>query len=410
MATRIARSPLGIILVLTGCAGTPPIAVSLVLVAAVAACTAQPSSTATGTVRTAPIATAATPSPVPTDTGTFVVGTSPTARGYHQLVSVGGDLGTLLLSGFSLHDITVAKHGIPKEGRAHPGRTPDAVWAFSSSAGWTYRGPPDRLFATNQIDEAAFHPASGLVLMHLAAYQDPSARLFDPRTGAVTSTGEGAAWLRGPFMAYDAGSDRIIVFGGLADGTWAYDPAADTWTRMQPATHPSARNYGAMAYDPVSDRVILFGGSGTDDRALGDTWAYDVDTDTWTELSPQGGPGVRQYTAMVYDPVGQRMILFGGLDAVASQPPDATWAYDSVFPEWDHTLADTWAYDPAANTWTELAPASAPPARGWHDMAYELETGLIVLFGGGPARGSFTDETWLYDLVANAWSEWSPPA
>jgi hypothetical protein len=367
-----------------------------------AACTAAPA----GSPSQPPSVVPSTASPSPTATAAPTVGSNPTARGYHQLVSMGD--GVLLLSGFTIDDITVAEHGIPVEGSEHPARTPDAVWAFTSSSGWTYR-EPDPIFATHQVDEAIEHPASGRVLMHLAAFGDPSARWLDPASGAVTGTADGAARLRGANMAYDARSDRFIVFGGQTDQTWAYDPAANAWTRMQPATHPTARNYGAMAYDPVSDRVILFGG-GTDVANFGDTWAYDYEADAWTELTPATAPPARSYTSIVYDPVGRQLILFGGLDDVDREDQGGEgWTHDGAFDEWDHTLADTWAFDPATNTWAELAPASAPSPRGWHDMAYETETGLIVLFGGGPARGAFTDETWLYDPAANNWSEWSSP-
>jgi hypothetical protein len=345
--------------------------------------------------------------PTPTPTPAFTVGTTPTARGYHQLVGVGGE--TLLLGGYTLNDITAAEHGIPEADREHPGRTPDAVWSFRSSAGWTYAGPPDRVFLTNQIDEAVQLPSTGLVLMHLASHQEPSSRLFDPKSGALTNTDDGGGDVFGPFMAYDSGSDRVIVFGGLfSDTTWAYDPAAGVWTRMSPAVRPSQRNYGAMAYDPVSDRIILFGG-GTETENYGDTWAYDYEADAWIELTTGKAPPARSYTSMVYDPVGRRMILFGGLDDVDPCDQGEGWTHDGAFPEWDHTLADTWAYDPATNTWSDLAPASAPSPRGWHDMVYEAETGLVVLFGGGPARGAFTAETWLYDTAANSWSEWSSP-
>jgi N-acetylneuraminic acid mutarotase len=319
---------------------------------------------------------------------------------------MGGD-GVLLLSGFTVEDITVAEHGIPVEGSEHPARTPDAVWSFTSASGWSHR-QPDSIFATHQSDAAIEHPASGRVLMHLAAFGDPSARWLDPRSGAVMSTADGAARLRGANMAYDAGSDRFIVFGGATNQTWAYDPAADIWTRMQPAILPAARNYGAMAYDPVSDRVILFGG-GTDTVNFSDTWAYDYEADAWTELTSATAPPARSYTAMVYDSEGRRMILFGGLDDIGPDDQGEGWTYDGAFDEWDHTLADTWAFDPATDTWSELAPASAPSPRGWHAMAYEAETGLIVLFGGGPARGSLTAETWLYDSAANSWREWSSP-
>ena len=53
---------------------------------------------------------------------------------------------------------------------------------------------------------------------------------------------------------------------------------------------------------------------------------------------------------------------------------------------WDgreHQFNDTWAYDPATNTWTDLNPSGAqPPARSMFGMAYDSSKDRVVLFGG----------------------------
>ena len=49
-----------------------------------------------------------------------------------------------------------------------------------------------------------------------------------------------------------------------------------------------------MVYDTQTNKVILFGGDGNNGNDLNDTWAYDPQSNTWTELSPSGvtpGPG-----------------------------------------------------------------------------------------------------------------------
>ena len=82
--------------------------------------------------------------------------------------------------------------------------------------------------------------------------------------------------------------------------------------------------------------------------ALNDTWAYDPVANAWTELKPSGTlPPPAPRHAMAYDPVTRRLILFGG------------------FGEHRRSLNDTWAYDPAANAWTELKPCghAAPGTR-----------------------------------------------
>ena len=55
---------------------------------------------------------------------------------------------------------------------------------------------------------------------------------------------------------------------------------------MEPTTRPSPRTETGMAYDAESDRVILFGGVPQND----DTWAYDLNTNTWTLMEPAARP------------------------------------------------------------------------------------------------------------------------
>jgi glyoxylase-like metal-dependent hydrolase (beta-lactamase superfamily II) len=58
---------------------------------------------------------------------------------------------------------------------------------------------------------------------------------------------------------------------------------------------PAGRGYHAMAYDSESDRVILHGGGGVfekerlEDYVLNQTWAYDLDTDAWTDVTVRWG-------------------------------------------------------------------------------------------------------------------------
>jgi hypothetical protein len=50
----------------------------------------------------------------------------------------------------------------------------------------------------------------------------------------------------------------------------------------------------------------------------------------------------------------------------------------------------------SAFTWTELAPATKPPAREGAAMAYDPAGGQLILFGGGVGGGQFKD-TWAWD-------------
>ncbi len=74
------------------------------------------------------------------------------------------------------------------------------------------------------------------------------------------------------------------MFGGLTatsslsqllDETWAYDVAANTWTKLNPSGRiPSPRNGQAMVYDSDRHQFIMFGGASTMTEVLRDTWVY----------------------------------------------------------------------------------------------------------------------------------------
>ena len=155
---------------------------------------------------------------------------------------------------------------------------------------------------------------------------------------------------------------------------------------MSPGVSPPGRNFHEMVYDPTGDRVILFGG-GTGPASLGDTWAYDYNSDTWTALATEG-PAPRSYSSMTYDSARQRLILFGGVTGPSEEPLD-----------------DTWAFDLESHIWTELDPDNPPSARGWHAMAYDSDQDVVVMFGGGPRREAYTAETWIYDPTDETWRQ-----
>lgn len=204
--------------------------------------------------------------------------------------------------------------------------------------------------------------------------------------------------LLGARMVYDAESDRMILFGGMDagiligaddkffDDTWAYDFDSNNWTKMKPAVSPPASNYFPMAYDVSSDRIVLMGGDPAGDN---DMWSYDYNEDTWVKLKPGESPSLRTYCDMVYDSQSDRMILFGGtmLHIKRNSP-----------------LGETWAYHLDTDTWTELNPATSPGKRGWYAAVYSTKADRVILFSGGTRRTTAVNETWIYDLEANTWT------
>jgi len=202
----------------------------------------------------------------------------------------------------------------------------------------------------------------------------------------------------GHSMVYDSVNKLIFLFGGSCDDhyitskddLWIYDYASNNWTELTPSFGPARRLNYAMAYDSDSQRIILFGGNSiTAGWELADTWVYDYQTNSWSNVYPITRPPGRSDHAMVYDPITKQTILFGGMRDVG----DTTYL-----------LNDTWAYDYEANTWTELYPTVAPQERYGSRMVYNSVEEKIVLYGGN-SFGDLADDgkLWTFDVTTTTW-------
>jgi hypothetical protein len=104
----------------------------------------------------------------------------------------------------------------------------------------------------------------------------------------------------------------------------------------------------------------------------------------------------RSSSALAYDPVARRTILFGGL----------LW-FDDVPILSAQFAHDTWAWDGAAGIWQQLSPRDHPVGRYDHAMAYDAARGVIVMAGGeyviqdaiSAISSGPSDETWEWDGV-----------
>lgn len=200
----------------------------------------------------------------------------------------------------------------------------------------------------------------------------------------------------GHSMVYDFFNNKTILFGGwdenigLMNDTWIYDSQTNQWTEVFPDYTPENRQSQAMYYDPVFQKVILFGGYRDSSPHFNDTWEYNYANNSWSKLNPSNSPSGRYGSKMVYDPINQRTILFGGR---------ATSIMD-----------DTWIYYYGNNTWTELSPTGRPDTRYWHGMVYDSNNHKVIVFGGRntEAPGEALEDTWIFDPSTNEWTEVLP--
>ena len=78
---------------------------------------------------------------------------------------------------------------------------------------------------------------------------------------------------------------------------------------------------------------------------------------------------------------------------MTSRVPESFCLEGSAFPL-RSLSADTWEYD--GTTWVQRMPATSPPARRFHSLAYDKARARIVLFGGFDGSNLLAD-TWEYD-------------
>ena len=175
-------------------------------------------------------------------------------------------------------------------------------------------------------------------------------------------------------VIYDPVRDRMIVFGGGGSGTYRNDVWAlalsgtPTWSQLVPTGSPPGGRYDhAAIYDPIHDRMVVFGGKGPSEQRLGDLWALSLtESPEWTQLSPPGtAPPAMWGSTAIYDSERERMVVFGGSTQDGAE--NGAWA-----------LAFS-----GGTAWKKLNPSvDLPEARSLHTSIYDPTRDEMVVFGG----------------------------
>ena len=199
-------------------------------------------------------------------------------------------------------------------------------------------------------------------------------------------------------VAHDPVRGRMIVYGGSnAQGTlfgdvWALAlSGTPKWTLLAPAgTPPPSRTFHTMTYDPVRDRMLVFGGVRSGER-LQDAWALNLSgTPSWSQLAPSGTPPAARYAhAAAYDPLRDRLLIHGGYD---------TGPFADM-----HALGLS-----GTPTWNPVPMAiGGPPARRFHAFFYDPVHDGLVLHGGSANLGNAFADTWTFSFATEAWTEFA---
>jgi len=188
----------------------------------------------------------------------------------------------------------------------------------------------------------------------------------------------------GPAVAFDRRAGVLVALAATAvEGvleTWTFDVCTNTWTRMHPDGEPPFMNQ--LVYDVDSDLMIASDGTRM--------WAYDLDLNTWTEKGPFA-PFVHPFLASLrfYDPVSGRVVALAKVGDAGTG-----------------TLGlELWGYEVETDAWTPIPVATQlviGPHDGWSEsFAYDNSVDRLVAY----SRTSEAAGTWLLDLRTGTWSE-----
>lgn len=258
----------------------------------------------------------------------------------------------------------------------------------------------------------------------------------------------------GHTLTYDPVGNRLILFGGARDqggspihlnDTWALSLSDLTWRPLNPVgAPPPGREYHTAVYDTPNHRVLIFGGTGDHLSENGDVWALSLGaTPSWTHMTPGGTlPGSWFHHAAIYDPVGVRMITYGGNLGTFSDAGEIHILSLSGTPIWSTATppgfnsiwrrGHTATYDPVGQRmivvgggsgsfgtqvamslslsgtmqWTAFAPNGPITDLHDHTAVYDAADNSILVFGGFISTSGINNFTWRLSLGASpAWTK-----
>lgn len=202
---------------------------------------------------------------------------------------------------------------------------------------------------------------------------DPLRRCCDPTSGRCRTTqwsrvargGDGPEMLAGAAVAFDSLRRQVWLFGGWASNL-ASDRGGETWPRADLWMLELAAAGG-----PQWQRVAASG---------------------------EGVPAPRMDASLVHDPVGDRLVLFGGnrscVDLAGRCGVDGGVQAQAL-------LDDVWTLSLASRTWRQLPkplggpdqPVIWPSPRGAHAAAYDLRTQRLFVWAGY-SSSAYLGELW----------------
>lgn len=169
---------------------------------------------------------------------------------------------------------------------------------------------------------------------------------------------------------------------------------------------PSRRSELDAIYDPVGQRLIMFGGSTAIPNQcdfpapefVDETWAFHDRCGVWKRIDG-GSPGARTRHMMAYDPAGHRALLTGGRFRQGTSGDYVNYN-------------DLWQLDLETDQWTELQVSNPPTARVHAGFEVNGDGTKAYLFAGNISLSGLAynvqNDLWELDLETYEWRQLQP--
>ncbi len=155
----------------------------------------------------------------------------------------------------------------------------------------------------------------------------------------------------------------------------------------------------SAVWDPVNNRMIVYGGS-TPSTIEASIYAYYPSSDSWSLVTPEGDSPLRNYwhTAVSAEWFDKDDNLHRGMITFAGGSPDIVpYGWHTNVGIFDFETC-TWENRPFGSTSPWPSNNSVGPSAVWDDFDYQM-----IVFGGGYSGG--TVELWLYNPSTNSWTQ-----
>jgi hypothetical protein len=176
----------------------------------------------------------------------------------------------------------------------------------------------------------------------------------------------------------------LVVWAGQLDGStfyddlWLYDPARDAWRPLPSGPDRPTARYGSCSA-VIDGQLWISHGFTSEGARFADTWVYEFDAGSWSEVTPPGGPPVERCLHGCWQADSEGLVLYAGQTTGVA------------------ALGDLWVLDGARSSslaWSQVE-GQLPPERRLY--AHTAWLGREIVVGGAGLGGDYLDDAYVVD-------------